>query len=379
MTEINNNVALFLRYLGGGGAERVMLNLASGFVQNGLKVHLVLGKAWGPHLKKVPPEVQIIDLQASGVLSTTLGLVKYLRKEQPVALLSALHYANEIAVWSKRLSGVSTKVIVTEHNTFSQAIQRTSKVRKFLLPAFVRYFYPWADAVVTVSQGAAKDLANSTGLSVDGIRAIYNPVITPELLEKAKKLLEHPWFAPGEPPVILGVGKLEVQKDFPTLIRAFAQLRQVRPARLMILGWGPDRPKLEALIKELSLEQDVSLLGYVNNPYPYMAKASVFVLSSAWEGLPTVLIEAMAVGTPMVSTDCPSGAAEILGNGKYGLLTPVGDSQALAEGILEVLDGGQKTIGSAWLNQFRVEAATREYLNVLGLTTTPDNLLEKLL
>jgi glycosyltransferase involved in cell wall biosynthesis len=333
-----------------------------------LKVDLVLGKAWGPHLEKVPPELRVVDLKASGLLSTTIALVRYLRQEQPVAMLSALHYANEIAVWAKRFAGVSTRVIVSEHNTFSQAIQHTSKTKRHLLPFFVRHFYPWADGIVAVSQGVANDLARSTGLPIESIQAIYNPVITPELLEKTKEPLDHPWFTPGEPPVILGVGKLEAQKDFPTLIRAFAQVRQVRPARLMILGWGPDRPKLEALIQELSLEQDVSLFGYVDNPYPYMAKASVFVLSSAWEGLPTVLIEAMAVGTPVISTDCPSGAAEILGKGRYGMLTPVGDHQALAEAILKVLSNQLKVVvDQNWLEQFSLLVSTRQYLNVLGI------------
>lgn len=363
MADSQQHIAFFLRYLGGGGAERVMLNLARGFVQQGIKVDLVLGKVWGDHLQKVPPEVRVVDLAAEGLLATTLALVNYLRQEQPTALLSALHYANEIALWAKRLARVSTRVVVTEHNTFSEAIKRTSKIRKRLLPFFVQRFYPWADAIVAVSQGAAKDLAHSTGLPLESIQTIYNPVITPELLEKAKEAIDHPWFAPGEPPVILGVGKLEAQKDFPTLIRAFSEVRQVRPARLMILGWGPDRPQLETLIKELGLQEDVSLFGYVDNPYPYMVKASVFVLSSAWEGLPTVLIEAMAVGTPVVSTNCPSGAAEILGDGKYGLLTPVGDSQALAKAILEVLNAKQTKVDPAWLEQFGLETATKKYFD----------------
>lgn len=367
MSKVSPDVALFLGYLGGGGAERVMLNLASGFVQHGLKVDLVLGKAWGPHIEKVPPQIRVVDLKASGLLSTTIALVRYLRQEKPLAMLSALHYTNEIAVWAKRFAGVSTQVIVSEHNTFSQAIQHTSKTKRYLLPFFVRHFYPWADGIVAVSQGAAKDLARNTGLPIENIQAIYNPVITPELLEQVKEPLDHPWFQQGQPPVILGVGKLETQKDFPTLIRAFARIRKMRSARLMILGWGPDRTKLEDLVKELDLEDDVSLFGYVNNPYPYMAKASVFVLSSAWEGLPTVLIEAMAVGTPVVSTDCPSGAAEILDNGKNGLLIPVGDSPALAEAILEVLDGKHKTIDSACLDRFTLAKSTQHYLDLLCL------------
>lgn len=360
-------VALFMAYLGGGGAERVMFNLASGLVNYGLSVDFVIGKVWGPHIEKIPSEVRVVDLASSGIWQTTQALTRYLKEEQPVALLSAQHFANEMAIWAKRIARVKTRVVVSEHNTLSQAIKRTSKTRKYLIPSFVRYFYPWADGIVTVSQGVAEDLSNFTGLPIHRISTIYNSVLSPQLQEKAKVRLDHPWFCPGEPPVILGVGKLEAQKDFPTLIKAFAQVRQVQPARLMILGWGPDRPQLEALAQELKLEEDVSLAGYVENPYCYMARAKVFVLSSAWEGLPTVLIEAMGVGTPVVSTNCPSGAREILGDGKYGLLSPVGDPKALAESILSVLSGHTKTVDPTWLDQFTSETATRLYLEMLGV------------
>ncbi len=360
-------VALFMAYLGGGGAERVMFNLASGLVNYGLSVDFVIGKVWGPHIEKIPSEVRVVDLASSGIWQTTQALTRYLKEEQPVALLSAQHFANEMAIWAKHLARVKTRVVVSEHNTLSQAIKRTSKTRKYLIPSFVRYFYPWADGIVTVSQGVAEDLSNFTGLPIHRISTIYNSVLSPQLQEKAKVQLDHPWFSPGEPPVILGVGKLEAQKDFPTLIKAFAQVRQVKPTRLMILGWGPDRPQLEALAQELKVEEDVSLAGYVENPYCYMARAKVFVLSSAWEGLPTVLIEAMGVGTPVVSTDCPSGAREILGEGKYGQLSPVGDTKALAESILSVLSGQTKTVDPTWLHQFTSETATRLYLEMLGV------------
>lgn len=151
------------------------------------------------------------------------------------------------------------------------------------------------------------------------------------------------------------------------MIRAFAKVRQVRSARLIILGWGPDRPQLEGLIKDLGLEADVDLPGYSQNPYAYMARSAVFVLSSAWEGLPTVLIEAMAFGTPVVSTDCESGPAEILAGGKYGYLTPVENSDALADAVLQVLSGKPKSVDSNWLDQFGLETATQKYLNVLGI------------
>ncbi|MGI0500040.1 glycosyltransferase [Limnospira platensis] len=367
MALVQPDVALFLRYIGGGGAERVMLNLGRGLIAKGFKVDLVIGKAWGPHLAKVPPEIRIIDLGASGVGGTIWALRNYLQESQPKSLLSALHYANEMAVWAKRLGGVSTRVVVSEHNTFSEAIQHTTKLRKILLPLFVRYFYPWADGIVAVSKGAAEDLAKSTGLNSDRIQYIYNPVITPELLQKARETLDHPWFQPGEPPVILGVGKLEAQKDFPTLIKAFDQVRKVREVRLGILGWGPDGDRLKNLIEDHGLGDDAALLGYADNPYPYMANAAVFVLSSRWEGLPTVLIEAMAVGTPVISTNCKSGAAEILAEGRYGSLVPVGDPTAMAEAILATLEGNTQAVNTSWLGQFNQKMATQEYLKILGL------------
>ncbi len=367
LTEVYPRIALFLKYLGGGGAERVMLNLACGLAERGFQIDLVLSKAWGPHLWKVPPEIRVVDLQASQSLASLVALVRYLRREKPFALLSAMHYANEIALCAKRLTGVSTRVIVSEHNTLSHSLQHTAKIKRRLVPFFVRNLYPWADGIVAVSQGAARDLAQISGLPSERIQAVYNPVVTPKLLEKAKVSVEHPWFMPGEPPVILGVGKLEAQKDFPNLIRAFALVRQVRSSRLVILGWGPDRPQLEALIHELDIEEDVALLGYVDNPYAYMARAAVFVLSSAWEGLPTVLIEAMAVGIPVVSTDCESGPSEILDGGKYGILTPVSDSQALAEAILDLLSGKSKQVDPNWIEQFKTAASVQQYLNLMKL------------
>lgn len=360
-------IAIFLRYLGGGGAETAMLNLAQSFSEHHLQVDLVLGKAWGNHLHKIPPNVHLVDLGASNSFSTLIALTRYLKKECPLGLISILHYANEIALWAKRLANVPTKVIISEQNTISQALQEQSQLKKRLIPFFIKNFYPWADGIVACSRGVAQDLAQIGQLK--NIRPINNPVISATLLAKAQEPLEHPWFQPGEPPVILGVGKLEPQKDFPTLIRAFAQVRRVQPARLVILGWGPARSQLEALVKELSIEKDVDLPGYVYNPYAYMARAKVFALSSAWEGLPTVLIEAMALGTPVVSTNCPSGASEILNNGQYGLLTSVGDAEALAEAFVNILsETSQPVVDSAWLNQFCLPTVTQQYCEVLGIS-----------
>ncbi len=362
-------IALFLPSLRGGGAERVMVNLARGFVERGLRVDLVLARAEGPYLSQVPKEVRVVDLGARRVLYSLPGLVRYLCRERPQAMLSALNHANIVAIWAKLLARVQTRLVVAEHNTLSRSTQNASSVRVKLLPFLIKTFYPYADAVVAVSRGVAEDLVTTTKLPMEKIKVIYNPVITPELFAKAEEPLDHPWFRPGEPPVVLGVGRLTQQKDFPTLIRAFALVRKERPARLMILGEGEERPKLEALVRELRLEEDVALPGFVDNPYKYMKRAAVFVLSSLWEGLPTVLIEAMALGTPVVATDCPSGPAEILENGKWGHLVPVGEPLHLARAILKILqdDVYISPPKVAW-KRFSKDNAVIAYLQVLGVT-----------
>lgn len=362
----SKRVALFLSYLGGGGAERVMLNLAKGFVQSGLEVDLVLGKAWGPHLWKIPETVRVIDLNASTSLMGVPKLARYLRQERPHALLSAMHYANEIAVMAKRIAGVSTHIIVTEHNTLSRSIDQVKRLKRHLIPLSVKYLYPLADSVVTVSQGARDDLQHWMSPTKTEVKSIYNPVIAPDLYEKAASTVEHPWFNEGDMPIVLGVGKLEPQKDFATLIRAFAKVRSQVPSRLVILGWGPDKERLESLIQELGLADDVILMGYVDNPYAYMARSKAFVLSSAWEGLPTVLIEAMALSLPVISTNCKSGPEEILDHGKYGCLVPVGDSDAMAKSMIAVLQGMYPAVDKAWLQQFELESSVQQYLELMG-------------
>ncbi|MGA9377437.1 MAG: glycosyltransferase [Phormidium sp.] len=382
MTETSPSIAIFLRSLHGGGAERVIINLVRGFAEQGIKMDLVLLKAEGTYLSQVSKEVRIVDFNASKLdqgkrwrlptsfqsTSSLPKLINYLQQEQPKLLLSATHFTNEIAILAKHLSRTSTRVIVSEHTTVSVEAKRVEQISARLIPLTSRIFYPWADGIVAVSQGVAKDLANITKLPKERIKTIYNPVITPELLLMAKEPLDHPWFANGEPPVILGVGRFVKQKDFPTLIKAFAEVRKVRPARLMILGGGRERSHLEALVRELNLENDVALLNFVKNPFAYMARAAVFVLSSAWEGLPTVIIEAMAVGTTVVATNCPSGSDEILANGKYGFLVPVGDSGVIAQAILSVLSGNTKQVDAEWLKQFTLDNSTQNYLNLLEIS-----------
>ena len=365
MRKLANKIALFLPSLRGGGAERVMVNLARGFYDQGINVDLVLAKAEGPYLSEVPAGVRVIDLHSSRVLFSLPGLMRYLRRERPRSILSAMDHANIVAIWARKLSGVPCRVIVSVHNTLSRTTAHSSNLRVRLIPNLIRIFYPWADDIVTVSNGVADDFASTTGLQRERIKVIYNPVITPELFEKAREPLHHPWFAAGQPPVVLSVGRLTKQKDYPTLIRAFALVRRKYPARLMILGEGEERAKLEALAQELGLQDDISLPGFVDNPYAYMARAAVFVLSSAWEGFGNVLVEAMAVGTPVISTDCPSGPAEILENGRWGKLVPVGDVEELAKAIMTTLRDPNHPDVAKRAQDFRIEKLVQNYLKVL--------------
>ena len=363
MTIKNTSVSLFVPSLSGGGAERVALNLAQGIAERGLKVDLVLQNAVGSFVSKVPSGVRVIDLKSPSILSKLLALMGYLRRERPTVLLSILDHIN-VATWAKFITKVPTIIIVGIHNNCSQDFRG---IKGKLKPYLMGFSYPWADGIVAVSQGVAEDLSRLSGLPLKNIQVIYNPVVMPELFEKAKEPIDHPWFAPGEPPVILGVGRLVDQKDFSTLIRAFAIVREHHPSRLMILGEGEKRPQLEALVRELNLEGEVALPGFVENPYAFMAKASIFLLSSIYEGFGNVIVEAMAVGTPVVSTNCESGPAEILADGKYGALVPVGDVQALAEAILAMLN---QPPNPALLQQrardFSVDNIVGQYLEVFN-------------
>lgn len=361
----NMRLALFLPSLHGGGAERVMKNLAENLANRGFSVDLVLAKAEGSYSKEISNNVRVVDLNADRVITSLPALVKYLRVAKPNAMLSALGHANIVAIWACSLARVSTRLVVSERTTLSVSVQNTTYKRSKFFPWLMKCFYPWADAIVAVSDGVADDLAQIIKLPRERITTIYNPVVTPELLRKAKEPIDHPWFRPTEPPVILGVGRLTRAKNFQTLIKAFSLVRKERPARLMILGEGEDRHELTELSRKLGIDADIDIPGFVDNPYKFMANANVFVLSSRWEGLPGVLIQAMACGCPVISTDCPSGPAEILENGKYGKLVSVGDVAALAEAILMILDAPEYPDVARRARYFGMEQAVEGYLKVL--------------
>lgn len=328
-------IAFFIPTMQGGGAERVVINLLKGMVAHNLPVDLVLANAEGAYLDLIPKQVRVINLAAGRVIKAIAPLGKYLRTTRPQVLISHLNYANVIALAAKKIAFTNTPLIIVEHNTFSVA--KSDLFRAQFVPPLMKWLYPSANAIIGVSQAVARDLEQGLSLGAGTVKTIYNPVVDRELLANKDDDIDHSWFQPKDIPVILAVGRLTEQKDFPNLLKAFALLRQKILARLIILGEGELRADLELIINELGIRESVSLPGFVANPYAYMSNAAVFVLSSRWEGLPTALIEAMACGCPVVATDCPSGPREILAAGKYGELVPMGDVETLSELILRVL------------------------------------------
>jgi glycosyltransferase involved in cell wall biosynthesis len=282
-------------------------------------------------------------------------------------MLSTLTFANVIATWACRWVQNPPRLVLRESNTVSAISKQSSGLKYRLIPYLIRWFYPWADQVITVSKAAGEDLIQTTGVSSDLVSTIYNPVVTDELFEEAEEPLDHSWFTEEAPPVILGVGRLEPQKDFETLIRAFHRIQSKREVRLVILGEGGERNRLQQLVKTLGLEGKVHMPGFVDNPFKYMARAHVFALTSRFEGLPAVLIQAMATGCRVVSTDCPSGPSEILKGGELGELVPVGADEELASILVKQISQsaskGQNLEKD--ISRFESRRAAERYYNIL--------------
>lgn len=361
------HIAIFIPKLTGGGAERIMIKLAKAFSEEGHRVDFVVCKAEGAFQGDIPNGVRLVELGVQRTLASLPSLVRYLRKERPVAMLSALNHANVVAIWAKKLAKIPLRLIVSERTNPAQFAATAKSFKKKITPFLIQKFYPWADHILGNSQGVVDALLEITKLPQHRVKVVYNPVVTKDLLAEMKEPVDHEWLTSGgQPPVILGVGSLTPQKDFSTLLRAFAKVRGKREARLMILGEGEEREKLEMLIQELGIEGDVALPGFAKNPYAYMAQANIFVLSSIREGFPNVLAEAMACGTPVVSTDCPSGPREILEGGKYGPLVPLRDAEQLGEEILKVLEKkrDRETLQKQ-VQQFAIDQVLDQYLQLL--------------
>jgi glycosyltransferase involved in cell wall biosynthesis len=373
------HIAIAIYGLTSGGASRRILTLAEAFADRGHRLDMIVVDPTAPLTQHLPSTIRLIALddrwpvlgrrprrRRSRVWAATWSLARHLKQAPPEVLLSGASHMNLACLLAKRLAGSAVPLALRASNTIGSSGEDNAGISGWRR-RLVQYCYPWADAVIAVSGGCASDVIATTGIAPARVVTIANPTFTPDLAARAAAALDHPWFSAGSPPVILGVGRLSQAKDFPTLVAAFARVRAVRPVRLVILGEGKQRAVIEAAADRLGIAGDVLLPGYVDNPLAWMARAAVFVLSSRWEGLPGVIIEAFAAGCPVVSTNCRSGPAEILDDGLYGRLVPVGDDAAMAAAVLATLDEPRPSdVLRDRAAQFSVERAVDGYLAVLA-------------
>jgi len=366
---MKKRIAVFISFSGNGGVERMIVNLCTGFAQRGYQVDLLLIKDKSDHLKYLPSDVRVIRLGTKHAYSSLWKLVKYLRAEEPDALLSAKERANRVALLARKLSGLKIPVGVRLGTTVSAALEGKSGLRRFFWFWPMKLTYKHADVVIPVSQGVADDVINITGIDASKVKVIRNPVISPRLFKLSQQPLEYPDWFDDSLPTLVAAGRFTRQKDFITLIRALAFVNDELPCRLVILGDGKFREQYNQLASELKISHRLFMPGFAINPYPALLHADCFVLSSAWEGSPNVLTEALALGTPVVATDCPSGPIEILQKGRYGPLVTIGDVQGMAKAIIEVLKQPHpREFLQQASEEYTIERSVNGYLTALKLT-----------
>jgi glycosyltransferase involved in cell wall biosynthesis len=360
--------AVFIPFSFGRGVERVNVTLALELAKRGIEIDVVVGSRNGPYFGELNGKARLVELGAGRTLASLPHLARYLRQEQPRAMLSAPDSGSLVALWARDLARVGTRIITVTHAVLSQSLGCKSALHRYVFPHLLHRMYVHADAVVAVSDAVADDLASVARLPRARIEVVPNPVVHDGLFAQAREPVVHPWLKDSDRPVVLSVGRLNEEKNYGDLIHAFACLRRQRGARLIILGDGAQKPGLSRLAGKLGIADDVDLPGFVANPYSYMAHADVLALSSLYEALPTALIEAMACGCPVVATDCPGGVRQIIGDDRYGRLVPVGDVEALAQAIAETLNARPDTKRlTERAMDFHVDRTVERYEEVLGL------------
>lgn len=361
------HVALYLPHLRCGGAEMAFVRLADGLHEAGIPVEIVVHALPGAGETWLETTVPVHPLGVASTSAAIPALARLLRRSRPAALVSALTHNNIAALAAKAMAGGNTKVVVTEHAPVTNHVMMYGGWRYRVLPAMLPMLYRWADAVVPVSRGIRDDLA-VLGCAHPNMEVINNPVLPTGWRWHAASVPDDPWLAPDAPPFILAAGRLSPEKDFATVLEAFRLVRGRRPdLRLMILGEGPARPELEAEALRLGIADSVRLPGFRPDLMAYMRHASVFVLSSLYEGFGNVLVEALASGVPVVSTDCPVGPREILEDGKWGRLVPVGAAAAMADAVLDTLaEPGDPAESRRHAENFTTLRAVQAYLRLLS-------------
>ncbi|MBL8447837.1 MAG: glycosyltransferase [Zoogloeaceae bacterium] len=358
-------LAIFMPSFGDGGVERMLVNLAGGLARLGMQVDFLTRRRGEAYLDLLDPAVRLVETGRSGVFDVQPFMLRYLREARPEFVLCGKDRAGRAALLARRLSGVPFHLVMRPGTTVSERVAKRGALKRWRAFRLIRATYCSAAAVVGNSEGVVADIASIARLPAERLHLIRNPVVTPDLATRASKPLEHPWFVAGEPPVILGLGGLRTQKGFDVLLAAFARLRQTRPCRLLILGEGRLRGALEERANDLGVAADFALPGFDPNPYRYLARAGLFVLSSRWEGSPNALTEALAIGCPVVSTDCPSGPREVLQGGKVAPLVPVDDVAALADAMEAVLaTPGDPATRRAAVSEYTVETCACRYFTL---------------
>ncbi len=356
------HVAIFLTSMHVGGAQRIALNLCTGLVKKGYSVDLVLVEVEGDLLDEVPSEVSIVDLDASRVVTSASPLQQYLRQRNPDVLYAMMTEINIVAAVVHKLAGINTRLVVSEHNTPTVSTEGPKDQLTLRLASLT---YPRADHIITVSQGVQDDLLDVVDLPEEKVTVIHNPINVERIREQATESVDHKWFTDPSISVVMSAGRHAPQKGFDTLLRAFSHLEDSN-ARLVLLGEGNETESLRTLAMELGIGDRVDFPGFVDNPFKYMASADIFVLSSWYEGFGNVLIEAMATGCPVVSTDCPSGPNEILKDGVYGSLVPVKDATALSHAIEDVLaDPIDESVLASRADDFSIDTIVERYETIL--------------
>lgn len=352
----------------GGGAERLHILLANYWHARGIKVDFVLMQRRGDLLGLLSDGIGVVDLGVDRVREVILPLGRYLRKVRPDIVIAAMWPLTSAAVFAWRLAGKPGSLYLSDHCQLSIECEMGLKIPIWYLRLAMRFTYPTASGLIAVSEGVKQDMSRLGGFTDSQVRVIYNPAATGMEPHPETKSVRQRMWGVGFDCHILSVGTLKEQKDHATLIRAFALLPLALNAKLTILGEGVLRSELEALIKQLCLEGRVALPGFEVDPYPWYRTADLFVLSSRWEGFGNVIVEALECGLPVVSTDCQSGPAEILENGRIGKLVPIQNPEALAASIAESLKNPvRRDLLIRRARDFSVSSIADQYLDYFGV------------
>jgi glycosyltransferase involved in cell wall biosynthesis len=350
-----------------GGAERVMLTLSAEFARRGMETDLVACEAKGEFAAKTPENVRLFDLGASNPIRAAYNLSKYLSDRNPSAIIANGDRCTTAAFLACAFGKRDTRLVSVIHHDLAGILDLKSaplkerilaRAKKTTMPRI----YKNAGAIVAVAKGTADSAADFLNIPRTKISVIYNPIPVDEIKMKSREPVNHPWFSDESAPVIVSCGRLAPQKDFPTLIRAFDILRRKTPARLAIIGDGPEKENIGGTIRSLGLKDYVALLGYQENPFKFIAKSRLFAVSSVFEGLSMVILEALALGVPVVSTDCPSGPSELLASYPERL-APVRNPAALAAVMLKGLTLGRESFD---MTPYSVEKCADGYAALLG-------------